>query len=297
MRRRVLLVALVTGLSGLAAWSQVAGAQAVERVQISDQTRQQHGLPANLSVELSSPAGYERSSVSGNAGTWAGPHYEEPGNPANGGTSSMEWSVTFDERQGDPDAVAFANLTHRDWPRDQRGGFSIEHVVGQKVLGTILGYFYLVTPGNGDARFEGVLAFPLDTNLHAVVRVEAVEPATDLFTVSGSLASTWNRAQAILALSGVELRGNLAPKIVGARTYKRGRVVRGKVVDRFLNAVLGARVSLERNASGSWRRIAGGKTNPRGFYALGATKRGTYRVTVKMAGFSAMSRAFRAGRG
>jgi hypothetical protein len=296
MRRRVLLVALVTGLSGLAAWSQVAGAQAVERIRISDSARQQHGLPAGLTVELASPDAYDRASFSGDSGTWSGPRFDEPGNPGNAGFSSMAWSVSFDERQGDVDAVALANVVHRDWSRDQRGGFSIEHVVGEKVLGTILGYFYLVTPGSGDARFEAVLAFPLDANLHAVVRVETVEPATDVYVVNGSLASTWNRAQALLALSGVQLRGNLAPKIVGARTYKRGRVVRGKVVDRFLNAVLGARVSLERSAGGSWRRIAGGKTNPRGFYTLGASKRGTYRVSVKMAGFTAMSREFRAGR-
>src|SRR4051794_18870447 len=105
MWRRALLVALVTGLSGLAAWSQVAGARSLEQIRISDAARQQHGLPAALAVELASPMAYERGSVSGDMGTWTGPHYEEPGNPGNAGTSSMNWSVTFDERPGDEDAV------------------------------------------------------------------------------------------------------------------------------------------------------------------------------------------------
>ena len=72
--------------------------------------------------------------------------------------------------------------------------------------------------------------------------------------------------------------------------------MQGKVVDRFLDAVLGAQVSLERRSGGSWARVAGTKTSQRGFYSVRAGKRGTYRVTVKMAGFTAMSREIRAGR-
>jgi hypothetical protein len=72
--------------------------------------------------------------------------------------------------------------------------------------------------------------------------------------------------------------------------------VRGKVVDRFLDAVVGARASLERRSGGSWTRIASGKTNGRGSYSFRATKRGVYRVTVRMAGFTATSRELRAGR-
>jgi hypothetical protein len=73
-------------------------------------------------------------------------------------------------------------------------------------------------------------------------------------------------------------------------------MVRGKVVDRFLDSVLAARVSLERNAGGSWTRVSGGKTDQRGFYLLRAKRRGSYRVMVKWAGFTATSREIRAGR-
>ncbi|MEK6273733.1 MAG: carboxypeptidase-like regulatory domain-containing protein [Actinomycetota bacterium] len=297
MRRRLLLVALFTGLAALVAWGQVAGAQSVERVRIADAARQQHGLPAGLVIELTSPAEYNRLSVSGDSGRWTGPRYEEPGNPANGANSLLDWTVTFDERQGDTEAVALANVVHTNWVRDQRGGLSVPHVVGQISVGTILGYFVLLTPGGNDARFEGVIAFPLDVNLHAVVHFEAPEPASDAFVVKGSIVpSTWNRGQVLLALTGARLQGNLPPKIVEARPYERGRLVKGKVVDRFLDSVLGAQVSLERRSGGRWAKVAGTRTNQRGRYSVRAKGRGTYRVTVRMAGFTAMSREIRAGR-
>lgn len=298
MRRRLLLVALVTGLAALAAWGQVAGARAVERITIADAARQQHGLPAGLVVELSSPANYNRQSVSGNSGRWTGPRYEEPANPGNAGFASLNWTVSFDERQGDAEAIALANVLDRDWQRDQRGGLSVPHVVGKRGVGTILGYYVMMTPtGANDARFEGVIAFPLDVNLHAVAHFEALEPPSNSFVVNGSsAASSWNRGQVLVALAGISLQGNLPPKTVAARAYQRGRLVKGKVVDRFLDAVLGAQVSLERRSGRSWTKVAGTKTSQRGFYSVRAKRRGTYRVTVRMAGFTAMSREIRAGR-
>jgi Carboxypeptidase regulatory-like domain len=298
MRRRALLVGLITGLAALAACSQIAGAQSVERIRISDPARQEHQLPARLLVELASPGEYNRQSVSGDSGRWVGPRYEEVGHPENAGLASLDWSVSFDQRQGDAEAVSLANVAHTDWTRDQRGGLSVPHVVGNRHLGTILGYYVMVSPSAAsDARFEGVLAFPLDVNLHAVLRFEALEPAADSFVVKGSVAGkSWNRGQILVALSGVRLQGNLPPKIVAARPYERGRFVRGKVVDRFLDAVLGARVSLERSFGGRWTKVSGGKTDRRGFYTLRAKRRGTYRVTVRFAGSTATSREIRAGR-
>jgi hypothetical protein len=298
MRRRALLVGLITGLAALAVCSQFAGAQALERIRISDPARQEHQLPPGLLVELASPAEYNRQSVSGDSGRWVGPRYEERGNPGNAGLASLNWSVSFDQRQGDAEAVSLANVTHTDWARDQRGGLSIPHVVGNRNLGTILGYYVMVSPSAAsDARFEGVLAFPLDANLHAVVHYEALEPPADSFLVKGTVVGkSWNRGQLLLALSGVRLQGTLPPNIVAARAVRRGRSVRGKVVDRFLDAVLGARVSLERGSGGGWTKVSGGKTDQRGFYSLRAKRRGTYRVTARLAGFTAMSREIRAGR-
>lgn len=290
---------LCFGLVAVLLAAQLAGARTVERVRIADPARIAHGLPEALSIELTSPNDYNRAAVSGTSGRWLGPRYESTRNPGEGGTASIDWTVSFDERQGDAEAVAIAHLDHRDWQRDQRGGFSIDHVLGNRPLGTVLGHFILMTPSTtgGDARYEGVLAFPLDTNLHAVVHFDLAEPPDDSYVVKGSiLGSTWNRGQALLALAGIRLQGNLPPKIVSARAVERGRKVRGKVVNRFLGPVAGAQVSLERRSGSSWRRVASGKTSLRGLYLLRAGGRGTYRVTVRMAGFTAQSRGLKAGR-
>ena len=129
-----------------------------------------------------------------------------------------------------------------------------------------------------------------------MIRFEALDPPDDSYIVNGSsVASSWNRGQVLVALGSVELQGNLPPKIVAARSFERGRRVRGKVVDRFLDAVLGAQVSLEKSSGGGWTKVSTGKTNQRGFYSLRAKRRGTYRVSVRMAGFTATSRTIRAG--
>ena len=298
MRRLALLTSLLVLPLALAGAGQGARGQTVERIGITDAARQAHQLPAGLLVELASPTGYERQSASGDAGRWVGARYEQIGHPENAGQASLDWTVSFDQSTGEADAIAHANIQHTSWARDQRGGLSVPHVVGTRGVGTILGYYEMVTPATpGDARFEGVLAFPLDTNLHAVIRFEALEPPDDTYMVNGSsAASSWNRGQLLVALAGAQLQGNLPPKIVAARPIQRGRLVRGKVVDRFLDSVLGARVSLEKSIGGTWTKVSGGKTDPRGFYQLKAKKRGRYRVSVRWAGFSAMSRELRAGR-
>lgn len=298
MRRFSVVFGVLAGLLALAVGTQIAGAQSVERIRISDPARKAHQLPPGLLVELASPTTYNRQSSSGNAGRWAGPRYQQVGHPENAGFASLDWSVSFDQRQGDAEAVAKANVQHTDWTRDQQGGLSVPHAVGTKAVGTILGFYVMMRPRTtGDARFEGVLAFPLDTNLQAVIRFEALDPPDDSYIVNGSsVATSWNRGQVLVALGSAQLQGNLPPKIVAARSVEKGRKVRGKVVDRFLDAVLGGQVSLEKSSGGGWTRVSAGRTNARGFYSLRAKRRGTYRVTVRMAGFTATSRTIRAGR-
>src|SRR5262245_29194753 len=298
MRRFSVLLGLLSGLLALLVGTQIAGAQSVERVRISDPARQAHQLPAGLLVELSSPTTYNRVSTSGNAGRWQGPRFVQVGHPENAGFATIDWSVSFDQRQGDPEAVAKANVQHADWTRDQQGAISVPHAVGSKSVGTILGFYVIMRPrGTGDARFEGVLAFPLDTNLQAVIRFEALDPPDDSYIVNGSsIGSSWNRGQVLVALGSAELQGNLPPKVVAARSIQKGRKVRGKVVDRYLDAVLGARVSLQKSSGGGWTTVSSGKTNQRGFYSLRPKRRGTYRVAVRLAGFTATSRQIRAGR-
>lgn len=296
--RRVLLLGLIAGLAAVAWAAQLAGAGVVERIRVTSPVPGS-SLPPGLVIELSSPAEYTRATLSGMGGTWSGPLFQARNDPNNGGASMIDWRLTFDTAPAqNPEQVVVRHVRNTNWRRDQRGGVSIPRVVGNRVIGTILADSYLMTPGGLDARFEAVLAFQLDDNLHAVVSLDLREPASDEFVVKQSIAaSTWNRGQAFLALTGIRLRGNLAPKVVSVRSLDRGRELRGRVVDRLLDPVVGTPIALElRRAGGSWVRVARGKTNQRGFYTLTTGRRGAYRVSADMAGFKAESRPILAGR-
>jgi hypothetical protein len=296
--RRVLLLGLIAGLAAAAWATQLAGAGVVERIRVTAPVPGS-ALPPGLVIELASPDEYARATFSGMAGTWRGPRYQARNDPNNGGSSAIDWRLIFDTSPAaNTEQVVVRHVRNTNWRRDQRGGVSIPRIVGSRLIGTILAESYLMTPGGQDARFEAVLAFQLDQNVHVVVQLDLREPANDTFVVKESIvASTWNRGQAFLALTGVRLRGNLAPKVVSVRAVRRGRELRGKVVDRLLHPVVGAPIALERRrAGGSWARVARGKTDQRGFYTLQTGRRGAYRVTADMAGFKAESRPILAGR-
>ena len=96
--------------------------------------------------------------------------------------------MSFDEREGDAEAVTLANVLHSELAtRPARPDSRCRTPIGTRVVGTILGYYVILTPaGDNDARFEGVIAFPLDTNLHAVAHFEALDPPNNSFVVNGS---------------------------------------------------------------------------------------------------------------
>jgi hypothetical protein len=296
--RRVLLLGLVAGLAAAAWAAQLAGAGVIERIRVSAPVTGTT-LPPGLVIELASPAEYTRATFSGMGGTWTGPRYQARHDPNLAGFAAIDWRLTYDTQPAqNTEQVVVRHVRNPNWRRDQRGGVSIPRVVGTRQIGTILAESYLMTPGGQDARFEAVLAFPLDQNLHAVVQLDFREPASDAFVVKELInASTWNRGQAFLAMTGIRLRGNMAPKVVSVRSVRRGRELRGKVVDRLLHPVVGTPTALElRRAGGSWVRVARGKTDERGFYVLKTGRRGAYRVTADMAGFKAESRPILAGR-
>ena len=91
--------------------------------------RLRESLEEPLLVELDSPNEYTRQSATDNSGRWAGPRWEEAGHPENAGVASLDWSVSFDERQGDAEQLSQASVRHNNWVRDQRGGLSVPHVV------------------------------------------------------------------------------------------------------------------------------------------------------------------------
>jgi hypothetical protein len=285
------LVTIAAGVVAALSAAQLAPGQAIERVRID---RPGAALPAGLFLIVGSPDEYSRAALRPTSGTWAGPEYWRLAEPAVRGRATIDWELGYDDRPLATERIALANLT-RDWFEDQRGGISVDHVVGRRVVGTLPG-FYVLQVERRSSPSELVMAFPVAPKLHVFVRFLLLHPETDDFYVKGSiLASSWNRGQALLAMSRVRLVGNLPPSLVSIRVRRRG-VVAGSVVDFFRHAVAGASATLERRAGSRWKKMKTVRTTAVGGYNFSA-KRGSYRVRATLAGrFSATSRPLRVPR-
>jgi hypothetical protein len=282
------LVSLAAGVVVALSVAQFAPGQAIERVRVD---RPSAALPDSLYLLVGSPDEYARVAFNGTSGSWIGPLYWRPDYPEGKNNATIDWEVGFDERPLATERIALANLT-RDWTEDQRAGISIEHVVGRRVVGTIPGFFVLQVERRS-APSEVVVAFPVAPKLHVFVRFLLLRPESDAYVVKGSmLASSWNRGQALLAMSRTRLEGNLPPALVTARPRRKG-VLGGFVVDFHRHAVVAVPAVLERRAGSGWRRISSVKTNRLGGYRF-RVKPGAYRVRATLdKRFSATSRAVR----
>ena len=284
------LATLAAGVVAALSAAQFAPGQAIERVHVE---RPAAALPDGLYIVMGSPDEYSRAALRAGSGSWVGPQYWLRDNPTVRNTATIDWEVGFDERPFNTERIVLANLS-RNWTEDQRAGISIDHLVGGRVVGTIPGFFVLQVERKS-APSELVVAFPVAPGLHAFIRYLLLRPESDDFYVKGSiLGSSWNRGQALLAMSRVRLEGNLPPSIVSIRV--RRKRVAGFVVDFEHHAVVGIPAALERRSGGGWRRIATSRTSPRGRYAF-KVKPGSYRVRATLAGrFSATSKAARVRR-
>jgi hypothetical protein len=282
------LATLAAGVVAALSAAQLAPGQAIERVRVVRPAAQ---LPPNLYLVVGSPDEYSRQSLAATSGSWIGPPYWLPDNPSIRNNTSIDWQVGFDERPLNTERIALANLT-REWTEDQRAGVSVDHLIGGRVVGTIPGFFVLQVERKS-APAELVVAFPVAPKLHAFVRFLLLRPESDAFLVKGTfLASSWNRGQALLAMSRVRLEGNLPPSTVTVRTRRDGRIG-GFVVDFQKHAVVRIPVALERRSGSGWRRIANTRTSTSGGFSFRAQP-GSYRAVGTLAGrFSAASRPVR----
>jgi hypothetical protein len=280
VRAKALLLALAA-VAALAAGGS-ASAVAVERIPLGARP-ETAGFPPGVFLTLVSPPQY----VAQSPGRWVGPAYWASGDPSLRGSAIIDWSVSFRDRSVEPDSAAAA-ATPRGLREQERAGISIPHVHGRNVLGTVPSYFVLK---HSDALHDTALAIPLGPTAIAIIRFTFAAPATNTVAGSGEnlvlgsfLASSWNRGQAFLALSGVQLEGNLPPSVVSIRHDPRKRALRGKVVDSFKHPLVGIPIVLERRVGSAWRRAGSARTSTEGTFSLAARGGGRYRATVTVAG-------------
>jgi hypothetical protein len=283
--RLAALTALAAGVATALSVAQLAPGQAIDRVRVAPNPPLA-SVPSGLSVIVGSPDAYSRTSFAGTRGSWVGPPFAPQGAPNPWGNAAIDWEVGFDARKMETERIALANLT-QDWQEDQRAGASVPHVVGGRVVGDIPGVFVLQVQRQS-APSELVLAFPLSRDAHAFVRFLLTRPPTNEFYVNGSIqASSWNRGQALVAMSRVRLEGNLPPALVSIRARKGG-IVSGFALDFLRHAVAGVPVVLERQSGSGWRRAATARTSRIGGYSF-KVEAGRYRARATLGRFSATS--------
>jgi hypothetical protein len=280
VRGKALLLALTAAAALVAGGS--ASAAAVERIPLGARP-ETAGIAPGVFLTLISPPQY----AAQRPGRWIGPEFWASGDPSLRGNAAIDWSVSFRDRSVEPDSAAAA-ATPRGWREQERAGISVPHVHGRNVLGTLPAYFVLK---HSDAVHDTALAIPLGPTAIAIVKFTFVAPETNTVPGSGDnlvlgsfLASSWNRGQAFLALSGVQLEGNLPPSAVSIRYDRRKRAVRGKVLDSFKHPVVGVPVALERRVGSGWRRAGSARTSNQGTFSFGAPGVGRYRATVTVGG-------------
>jgi hypothetical protein len=277
----------------------LAGATAVERVRVSG-PGVTSAFPPGISLELNSPVAYTRRSADITTGTWSGPAYWASGDGTKRGTTSIKWTVDFQAGKGTAQAIALAAPKH-GWPLDKKDPIAVPHMVGKRVVGTILGYYAITeAPPPNEAQFEAAIAFPVAPRAFSVVRFELTDPASDSsgewgnWLVNGlDLPSIWSRGQAFWSLSGVRLLGNLPPtRIVLSDS---GRTLLGTVSDAFYHPVLGLPVSIQRQVGTSWKPLANARTDKKGEFSVRVPSRGSYRAVAKSHTKRVLSRALFVG--
>jgi hypothetical protein len=241
-------------------------------------------------VTIESPGAY----VTQSPGSWAGPAYAAATEPSQGGTTRIDWTVTFRDRTAEtPTAAAAANTN--GWPVDQRFGLSVPLYVADRFVGTLPAYAVVTQAGGAQkARFEASAAVPLGAGALAIVHFLTPAPAADdsawgpYLVLGQMLASTWNRGVVLQALTLVRVEGNLAPKTLSIRVDRPARAVRGKVIDAFYNPLVGVRVVAQHWNGKAWKATRVGRTTNAGTYRIAAGT-GRFRTVVAVNGTSLTS--------
>jgi hypothetical protein len=274
------LIALATVAVALAAVEDRVGV----RINGGNQTAK---YSPSLMVRVLSPPDYRRGCCyDSDGGEWLGPRYQATGLASLGADASIDWALRVHPTEPDTRKAIIAKLVH-DWPVTQEGSREVEHFVGRRPAGTIPATWVLTRStfyGADDAAYESAIGFQICGNV-AVVRFGLLKPSGDSaggsmgygdYLINGQKPTDWNKQQALVALDGVRLEGNLPTGRVSARAS--GRRVSGRVTDCQSHAVAGSRVELQKRVGRRWARVAGATSSATGAFTLRARGAGLHRV-------------------
>jgi hypothetical protein len=273
--------AALVGVLACAVALPAAAASSADRVQVGRPGQNAtEGFPLTLFATVALLPDYAAvNRFDGHSRRWQGPDYRSAN--LGGGKSTLDWSVTFD-RVGSAGAMATKALGGAPWPVAERPRVNIPHRVGGRTVGSIPAAAVLTkAPGQNNAQFESVVAFPLCRGVFAAAKFSLTSPGSeygtdpsDTYLVKGVAALQWNHDRAIAALGQVVLDGHLPPGRVTARSA--GRSITGAVRDCRGDAMAGIAVRLLRGTA----TVARGRAGTGGSYRLRAPGPGTYRVAA-----------------
>lgn len=256
------------------------------------------GFSPALAVALTIPNGLARACCYDDvSGTWVGPRYEATGNPNRGGTSEVDWVVTFDRGSRASMAALARRAVWRQGNTVSARKLVVSHVVAGKRVGTLAAYGLIQSEPAPSARHFAVVVVSLSRGLRAVVTFDLSAPFSDSagsdgsFVIEGMPPSRWNLLRSQTAIRSVAIEGDLPPAHVSA-TGSRGHVV-GRVSDQFHDPVSEIPVKLMRRAGAGWRIVGRGTTISSGRYDFLAPGKGSYRVVATLSGSSKSSRTVR----
>jgi hypothetical protein len=257
------------------------------------------GWATNVTVAFTAPDGY---AINGSGyENWKGPLWKSL---VTG--SEDESNLSFDVH---PDyTTRSAEKATRSLLEDEMGGLptrqvaagpvQVPHIVHGRTIGVIKGTFVImqVTKPQYEGWFEAALAFSLGKGYPIpVAGVDTTSPDDDSAKrIQDELPSVWNRRIVEAGIRAIAVEGNLAPQKVTARV-RAGRVT-GRVSDTVGHPVVGVTVTLQRRTKTSWVRVAAGRTDSTGTFAVraSAARGSVLRVSVSLGDAVARSAAFRA---
>ena len=275
--RYALLLALALFVVALPA----ATAATSDRVQVGREGQNATaGYPLGLFTSVTLLPDYRALGLfDGESRNWQGPNW---GDGSLGGKSTLDWQVTF--APAGSAAAAATKALSQAWPVAERPRVRIPHRVGRRAVGSIPAVGLLTkAPGDNNAQYESVVAFPLCRGLFATAKFSLLSPGAEYggdpanpFLIKGGPTKKWNHDRALAALGQVALEGYLPPGRVTARAA--ARTVTGTVRDCRGDAMAGIDVRLLRGSA----TVARAKAAADGGYRLTAPGPGTYRVAVAL---------------